>query len=393
MSAQTATRERSAAQMTAPPFRADHVGSLLRTPELKAARENILGPHTAEANIGPHGNAKLASIEDQQVRDAIAMQKRVGLKVATDGELRRRSWMLELFLGWDGIGATRSGGGPIKWRNETGASQDMTEFRVSRPVRWRPSSIVQAFKFLKAETNLIAKVGLPSPCVVHYFLENGGKLDSAVYKDQDAFWHDLIGAFQQEITALIDAGATYIQIDDVCFAYLCDPMHRSHVESRGYDPDKIVRLYVQKINEAMSKAPKHVTFTMHTCRGNREGHWVAEGPYDRVAEVLFNEMNVKAFFLEYDTERAGGFGPLRYLPSNKIAVLGLMSSKKPALESQEMLTRRIDEASKVVPLDQLAISPQCGFASSYRGNPLTIEEEEAKLRRLVEVAERVWGTA
>src|SRR5262245_62835902 len=159
---ESASRERSATKNTAPPFRADHVGSLLRTQELKAARENILGPHTAEANIGPHGNTKLAAFEDQQVRDAIAMQKRTGLKVATDGELRRRSWMLELFLGWEGIGATRSGGGPIKWRNETGASQDMTEFRVDRPIRWGPSSIVQAFRFLKHETDLVAKVGLPS---------------------------------------------------------------------------------------------------------------------------------------------------------------------------------------------------------------------------------------
>jgi len=364
MSTQTATRERPATKMTSPPFRADHVGSLLRTPELKAARERILGPHTAEANIGPHGNAELTAFEDQQVRDAIAMQKRAGLKVATDGELRRRSWMLELFIGWQGIGANRAGAGPIKWRSETGASQDMTEFSVTRPIRWAPSSIVQAFKFLKANTDLTAKV-----------------------------WHDLIGAFQQEVQALVDAGAAYIQIDDVCFAYLCDPMHRAHVKSRGYDADKIVHLYIEKINECMAKAPKNVTFTMHTCRGNREGHWVAEGPYDAVAEALFNGMNVKAFFLEYDTDRAGGFGPLRYLPSNKMAVLGLMSSKKPALESAEALIRRIDEASKVVSLDQLAVSPQCGFASSYRGNPLTIAEEEAKLARLAEVAETVWGTA
>jgi 5-methyltetrahydropteroyltriglutamate--homocysteine methyltransferase len=393
MSAQTAAHERLCVKMTPPPFRADHVGSLLRAPELKAARERILGPHTAEANIGPHGNAELTAIENRHVRDAIGMQKRAGLKVATDGELRRRSWMLELFMGWDGIGATRSGGGPIKWRNEKGASQGMTEFRVDRPVRWRPSAIVDAFRFLKAETDLVAKVGLPSPCVVHYFLASGGKLDPKIYGDQEAFWRDLIDAFRREIMALVDAGATYIQIDDVCFAYLCDPVHRAHVKSRGYDPDALGRLYIRKINDAIAIAPSHVTFTMHTCRGNREGHWVAEGAYDAVAEVLFNEMNVKAFFLEYDTERAGGFGPLRFLPSDKMAVLGLMSSKVPALESESVLTQRINEASRVVPLDQLGISPQCGFASSYQGNPLTISQEEGKLRRLVEVAERVWGTA
>jgi len=391
MSLQTA--DNPTISRSSPPFRADHVGSLLRTPELKQARERILGPHTAEANIAPHNNLELRAFEDQQIRDAIAMQERAGLKLATDGELRRRSWMLELFLAWDGIEATRSGGGPIKWRNETGASQDMTEFRIASPIRWGDSAIVRAFSFLKAETNLVAKVGLPSPCVVHYFLENGGRLDSGVYEDQEAFWEDLIGAFQSEIRELTKAGATYIQIDDVCFAYLCDPIHRAHVQSRGHDPDALVRLYADKINQAISAAPRDVTFTLHTCRGNREGHWVAEGAYDAVAEVLFNEINVKAFFLEYDSARAGGFDPLRFLPSNKMAVLGLVSSKTPTLESESLLAGRIDEASKVVPLDQLAISPQCGFASSYRGNPLTIAEEEAKLRRLVEVAERVWGTA
>ena len=321
------------------------------------------------------------------------MQKRVGLKLATDGELRRRSWMLELFLGWEGIGATRSGGGPIKWRNETGASQEMTEFRIYRPIRWGPSAITRAFRFLKSQTDLVAKVGLPSPCVVHYFLENGGRLDPKVYPDQDAFWHDLVTAFQREVVELSNAGATYIQIDDVCFAYLCDPVHRAHVKSRGYDPDELVRLYADKINQAISTAPSDVTFTLHTCRGNREGHWVAEGAYDAVAEVLFNRINVKAFFLEYDTDRAGGFSPLRYLPSNKMVVLGLVSSKKPALEPAATLINRIEEAAKVIPLDQLAISPQCGFASSYRGNPLSLEDQEAKLRRIVEVAERVWGSA
>lgn len=393
MTMQTIANARPSLDVVTPPFRADHVGSLLRPPELKASREKLLGPHTAEANIGPHGNETLRILEDQHVRDAIGMQKRVGLNLATDGELRRRSWMLELFLGWEGIGATRSGGGPIKWRNETGASQDMTEFRINQPIRWAPSSIVRAFEFLKAETDLIPKVGLPSPCVVHYFLEKGGKLDPKVYPDQESFWSDLIGAFQREVAALIAAGATYIQIDDVCFAYLCDPVHRAHVESRGFEPDALVQLYANKINEAIASAPSHVTFTLHTCRGNREGHWVAEGAYDAVAEVLFNEVNVRAFFLEYDSARAGGFGPLRFLPAGKKAVLGLVSSKLPTLESESALAERIDEAARVVPLDQLAISPQCGFASSYRGNPLTLERQEGKLRRTVEVAERVWGTA
>jgi 5-methyltetrahydropteroyltriglutamate--homocysteine methyltransferase len=376
-----------------PPFRADHVGSLLRPPGLKTARESHLGAHTAVDNLGPHHNDALEAIEDDYIREAIAMQERVGLKVATDGELRRRSWMLEMLLAWDGISANRSAGGAVKWRNESGSSQDMTAFDIKDKIRWRPGAVVPAFEFLKAETRLVPKVGLPSPNVVHYFLAGDGRLDPAIYSDMDAFWHDLVAAYRQEIAALAEAGATYIQIDDVCFAYLCDPVHREHVESRGYDPDALVHLYAEKINEILSEAPEQVTFTLHTCRGNREGQWVAEGAYDAVADVLFNTINVAAFFLEYDTERAGGFDPLRHLPRNKIAALGLVSSKRPELESADSLLRRIDEAARIVPLDQLAISPQCGFASSFRGNPLTLEDQEAKLRRLVEVAEQTWSDA
>jgi len=393
MVTRTAESQPATQMRNAPPFRADHVGSLLRPPGLKAAREEHLGAHTAVDNLGPHDNAALGAIEDDYVREAIAMQERVGLRLATDGELRRRSWMLETLLAWDGIGANRAAGGAVKWRNETGSSSNMTAFAINGPIRWRPGAVVPAFAFLKANTRLVPKVGLPSPNVVHYFLANDGRLDPAVYADVDAFWDDLIAAYRAEVAALVEAGATYIQLDDVCFAYLCDPVHREHVAARGHDPDALVRLYADKINEVIAGAPAGVTFTMHTCRGNREGHWVAEGPYDAVAEVLFNEIDVSAFFLEYDTERSGGFGPLRHLPKGKIAVLGLLSSKTPALESKESLIRRIEEAAEVVPLDRLAISPQCGFASSYRGNPLTLEDQEAKLRRVVEVAQQTWSDA
>jgi 5-methyltetrahydropteroyltriglutamate--homocysteine methyltransferase len=387
---QVKERQKTAAR-SAPPFHADHVGSLLRPPELQRAREQILGAHTAEANIAPHDNDQLRTIENRFIREAIAMQERVGLKAATDGELRRRSWMLELFLAWDGLTANRSGQSGLKWRNETGANQDMTEFRVTGPIRWNGSAIVKAFQFLRDNTKVVPKVGIPAPSVVHYFLADGGRLDSTGYKDFDHFWGDLIRAYRQEIDALVAAGATYIQIDDVCFAYLCDPVHRDFVKQRGNDPMRLLEIYADRINDAIAGLPGHVTIALHTCRGNREGQWVAEGAYDPVADILFNRLNAHAYFLEYDSDRAGGFGPLRYLPKDKIAVLGIVSSKRSQLEGADELTRRIEEAARVVDLSQLAISPQCGFASSYRGNPLTLADQEAKLRRLVEVAQNVWG--
>lgn len=374
-----------------PPYRADHVGSLLRPQALREARERLLGAHTADSNIGPHDNAELRVIEDEFIREIIRMQERVGLNAVTDGELRRRSWMLELFLSWDGIGASRTGLSSIQWKNESGSSQEMTEFRVNGPIRWKPSAIIPAFQFVRDNTRVTPKVGLPAPSVVHYFLANGGGLQSTPYKDFDAFWADLISAYRQELDALVKAGATYIQIDDVCFAYLCDPVHRRFVQSRGHDPDALLETYAEKINDSIAGLPNNVTVTLHTCRGNREGHWVAEGAYDPVADILFNRINVHGYFLEYDTNRAGGFGPLRHVPKHKMVVLGLVSSKVPALEDADTLRRRIDEASKVIPLEQLAISPQCGFASSYRGNPLTPDDQERKLARLVEVARDVWG--
>jgi 5-methyltetrahydropteroyltriglutamate--homocysteine methyltransferase len=387
--AEVATSSKPAARR--PPYRADQVGSLLRPQALREARERLLGAHTADANIGPHANAELRAIEDEFIREAIQMQERVGLKAVTDGELRRRSWMLELFLSWDGIGASRTGLSSIQWRNETGSSQDMTEFRVTGPIRWKPSAVIPAFKFVRDNTKVTPKVGLPAASVVHYFLASGGNLESTPYKDMEALWDDLIGAYKKELSALTQEGATYIQIDDVCFAYLCDPVHRRFVQSRGYDPDQLLETYAEKINESIAGLPANVTVTLHTCRGNREGHWVAEGAYDPVADILFNRINVHGYFLEYDSERAGGFAPLRHVPKHKMVVLGLVSSKLPALEDADTLRRRIDEASQVIPLEQLAISPQCGFASSYRGNPLTLDDQERKLARLVEVARDVWG--
>ncbi|MGD9921780.1 MAG: 5-methyltetrahydropteroyltriglutamate--homocysteine S-methyltransferase [Pseudorhodoplanes sp.] len=384
---------RSASFTTAgarPPFRADHVGSLLRPEELKQARERLLGAHGVDTNFAPHNSQELRAVEDECVRAVIAMQERVGLQSISDGELRRRSFMLELFLSWDGMKASKSGVGSFKWKGKLNATEDLSAIAIVEPIRWKKSAVLAAFEFLKANTRQTPKVCIPAPNLAHYFLANSGKLDGTPYDDMEQFWADLIKAYRQELRSLVEAGATYIQFDDVCFAYLCDPAHRAYVTARGYDPDALLDTYADKINAVIAGLPPEVTVTVHTCRGNREGSWVAEGAYEPVADILFNRTNVSGYFLEYDTDRAGGFGPLRYLPKGKIVVLGLLSSKTPVLESVDTLRSRIDEASKVVGIEQLALSPQCGFASSYRGNPLTFAEQEAKLGRVVEVAEQVW---
>jgi 5-methyltetrahydropteroyltriglutamate--homocysteine methyltransferase len=371
-----------------PPFRADQVGSLLRPERLKQAREQFLGPQTPTSAIGPHEHLGLRTVEDDCVREVVAMQERVGLKAVTDGEFRRRSWWLELILGWEGFEADRTGSAKLKWRDASGPTQGFSDLNVVGPIRWRPSSVVRAFSFLKQNTKALPKVTMPAPNCVHYY--TGGKL--GYYKDKDAFWADLVEAYRQEIKALVDAGARYIQLDDTSIAFICDPAHREYVRSWGEDPMRLLDTYAQRINEAIAGVPSDVSITLHQCRGNREGNWAAEGGYDPVAEVLFNRIHVNGYFLEYDTDRAGGFAPLKYLPKGKRAVLGLVSSKSARVETADELTRRIDQAAKVAPLEQLALSPQCGFASSIKGNPLGQREQEAKLARIVEVADKVWGS-
>lgn len=373
-----------------PPFRADVVGSFLRPARLKEARERLLGRQTPDQHLGPHDNADLRAIEDGCVRDVIAMQERAGLQAATDGEFRRRSWWLDLIMGWDGFSANRQGTTEMMWRNKDGSTQPFSRLWVNGPIRWRPSATVRAFAFLKANTRLVPKVTLPAPILIHmYGCGNRGILQG-YYRDLDAFWADVIAAYRQEVNALVKAGATYIQFDDTSIAFLCDPVHRATVERWGTAPDDLLRLYAQRLNDVLQSVPEHVTITLHQCRGNREGNWGAEGGYDLVADVLFNQVNVQGYFLEYDSPRAGGFAPLRFLPKGKLAVIGIMSSKAALVESEDDLRRRVEEAQRYAPLDQLAISPQCGFASSIGGNPMTEEQQEAKLVRLVEVARSIW---
>jgi 5-methyltetrahydropteroyltriglutamate--homocysteine methyltransferase len=375
-----------------PPFRADQVGSLLRPEKLKQAREKFLGPQTPTSNLGPHDDARLRAVEDECVREVVRMQERIGLRAVTDGEFRRRSWWLELILGWEGFAADRTGSAKLKWRNESGVTQGFSDLNVVGKIRWRPSSVVRAFEFLKTNTRAVAKVTMPAPNCVHYYM--GGRIPKEIYPDSGEFWSDLVACYRTEVGSLIAAGARYIQLDDTSIAFICDPAHRDYVRSWGMDPDKLLVRYAELINAVLEDVPDEVTVTLHQCRGNREGNWAAEGGYDPVAEVLFNRVDVDGYFLEYDTARAGGFEPLRFLPKGgKRVALGLVSTKKPALEDSDYLISRIEAAARYAPLEQLALSPQCGFASSIKGNPLGEADQEAKLRRIVGVANKVWGAA
>ncbi len=375
-----------------PPFRADHVGSLLRPQRLLDARENFLGAQTADDHLGPHHNEDLRQVENECVEHVVSLQEEAGLKTATDGEFRRRSWWLEMIMNWDGFSATRQGASsPFAWKNEQGKQQDFSVLKVTGKIAWKPSPVVEAFNFLKSTTSITPKVTMPAPPVVHCFAGGDPAILGGHYTDMDHFWDDLIAAYRQEVSALVEAGAKYIQVDDVTLPFLCDSDYDAVFKSWGSSPKAMLGEYAKRINQVIDGAPDDVTFTMHTCRGNRERFWAAEGGYDPVADALFNQINVDGYFMEYDTPRAGTFEPLRLLPEGKVVVLGVMSSKSPMTEDAEMLKSRVNEAAKFTSLDNLAIGPQCGFASSIMGKPLTEDAEKAKLARLVEVAEDVWG--
>jgi 5-methyltetrahydropteroyltriglutamate--homocysteine methyltransferase len=364
-----------------PPFRADHVGSLLRPPELKEARE--------KAKRGELSAAKLKEVEDRAIRKAVAMQEAAGLQSVTDGELRRSFWHVDFLTGFDGIVATQ-GQYALKFHGEGGAESETRSMMVvqSKVKRIRPV-MVEHFKFLKANTKRTAKLCIPAPTYLHM---RGGRrvVNESAYPDVEEFWRDIALAYRQEIAELAKAGLEYLQIDDVSFACLCDESIRAQVKRDGEDPAKLPGKYVEVINSIIRPRPGSLSMTMHTCRGNHASMWMAEGGYDAVAEAVF-QTEVDGFFLEYDTARAGGFEPLRFVPKGKKVVLGLISTKKPQLEDKDALKRRIDEASKYVPLENLCLSPQCGFASSEVGNKLTEDDQKRKLELAVQVAEDVWG--
>ncbi len=365
-----------------PPFRADHVGSLLRPASVVQGRADVAaGRITAD---------ELRSIEDEAISRVVRVQEDVGLQTATDGEFRRASWHMDFIYRLGGI-SPGSEQMAVHFHNASGPL-DFTAaaLRVHGPVGLEEPIFASDFAFLQAATTTAtAKLTIPSPSMVHY---RGGRaaIDRAVYPDIEQFWADLSAAYAAEIAALAGRGCNYLQLDDTSLAYLNDPEQRRELAARGDDAEHQHLRYIQQINAALRARPEGMAVTTHMCRGNYRSSWVAEGSYDFVAEALFNELNVDGFFLEYDDARSGGFEPLRFVPAGKVVVLGLVTTKRGELESADELKRRIDEASQYVPLEQLCLSPQCGFASTMEGNALTYDEQVAKLRLIVEVADQMW---
>jgi 5-methyltetrahydropteroyltriglutamate--homocysteine methyltransferase len=368
-----------------PPFRADHVGSLLRPPELLRAREDF-----AEGRIDAD---ELRGIEDEAIREVVKLQEAVGLRSVTDGEFRRASWHMDFIYQLDGISKVMDETLHVRFRNEQGTIEFAPpSLHVDDRIALSTTIFAEAFEFLASEASdrQTPKLTIPSPSMVHY---RGGRaaIDEAVYPDLDGFWADLTAAYAEEVRRLGELGCTYLQFDDTSLAYLNDPEQREHVREIGGDAEHQHEAYIRHINEALAGRPEGMAVTTHMCRGNFRSSWVAEGGYDFVAEALFGELEVDGFFMEWDDARSGGFEPLRFVPKGKVVVLGLVTTKRGELEDRDMLRRRIEEASQYVDLDQLCLSPQCGFSSTVEGNALTHEQQAEKLRLVVEVAEEVWG--
>lgn len=370
-----------------PPFRADHVGSLLRPKELLRAR--------AEHAEGRLDDDALRAAEDTAVDHAVALQQEVGLQTATDGEYRRTSWHMDFIYQLEGVAPTEEKL-LVHFHNPQGDLDfESAALSVHDRVALGPTIFGDAFTYLRDRVGAIApeltpKLTIPSPNMVHY---RGGRaaIDQRVYPDLENFWADLTAAYAEEVRRLSDLGCTYLQLDDTSLAYLNDPAQRELVAAQGGDPDHLHEQYIRNLNAAIADRPVGMRVTTHLCRGNFRSSWAAEGGYDFVAERLFSDLAVDGFFLEFDDERSGTFEPLRFVPPGKQVVLGLVTTKRPQLEDKDALKRRIDEASRYVPLDQLCLSPQCGFSSTVEGNELTEEDEVAKLRLATEVAREVWG--
>jgi 5-methyltetrahydropteroyltriglutamate--homocysteine methyltransferase len=368
---------------TSPPFRADHVGSLLRPADLLAARESF-----ADGDIDADA---LCSVEDGAIRDAVVLQEDLGFQSATDGEFRRTSWHMDFIYQLGGISKTDQQL-QVAFKNAEGSTSfTSAALRVDGPVRLEHTIFGDAFEYLKSvATTAVPKLTIPSPSMVHY---RGGAaaIDPGVYASLDEFWNDLSAAYADEVRRLAELGCTYLQLDDTSLAYLNDPTQRAEINERGDDAEHLHLRYIRQINDALAGKPDGMTVTTHLCRGNFRSSWAASGGYDYVAEALFGGLDVDGFFLEYDDERSGGFAPLRFVPKGKLVVLGLVTTKSGALEDPDTLKRRIDEASRYLPLDQLCLSPQCGFSSSVEGNTLTQAEQIAKLELVVKVAAEVWA--
>ena len=379
-SANHALAAKQPSKRTRPPFRADHVGSLLRPQHLLEARtKHDQGFITA---------AELRRIEDEAIRQVVKRQEAVGLKAVTDGEFRRRSWHMDFICRIGGVIAAGTQERPF--HNETGDVRNEIDLpKVVGRLRLEDTIFGEDFSFLKSATRAIPKFCIPSPSMLHGLgltLE-----DKNIYQNPEGFWVDLARVYREELQGLRKLGCTYLQIDDTMFATLADPEYRKKINPLAGAQDRLHLTYVRLLNESLAERPQDMTVCVHTCRGNHRSAWVAAGGYDPVAEAVFNELDVDGFFLEYDDERSGGFEPLRFVPKGKMIVLGLLTSKKGALEKKDDVKRRIDAAAKYIDLDQLALSPQCGFASTLLGNILTEDQQFAKLALVVEIAREVWG--
>ncbi|MBT4589730.1 MAG: 5-methyltetrahydropteroyltriglutamate--homocysteine S-methyltransferase [Rhodospirillaceae bacterium] len=363
--------------MSKPPFRADHVGSLLRPLELSDARQQW-----RDGTLDAEG---LKALEDQHIREIINFQEDIGLKSITDGEFRRDYWHLDFITGFEGItlneetyGHAFSGGGTVG------------TFSITDKVGKHSGYMRDHFKFLNENTTQTAKFCIPGPGMTH--LRSGRQgISETAYPDMESYWPDIIAAYAAEINEMAELGCTYLQIDDVSFAYLCDEDFRKDIVERGDDPDQLLVTYAQALSQAIADRPAGMTVTTHMCRGNFQSTWMTSGGYESVAERMFDEMKVDGYFMEYDSDRAGGFEPLRFVPKDRMVVLGLITSKTPELESKDDIKRRIDEAAQYIDLDQLCLSPQCGFSSTHHGNNLTRDEQRRKLELVVEIANDVWG--
>jgi 5-methyltetrahydropteroyltriglutamate--homocysteine methyltransferase len=369
--------------LSLPPFRADHVGSLLRPEGLLAAREDFAA--------GRLDAAGLRAIEDAAIEGVVALQRAAGLQTATDGEFRRASWHMDFIYQLGGI-SKAPGNLAVKFRNAEGSIEfTPAALHVGSKIRLDDTIFADDFRFLQSVAGAATpKLTIPSPNMVHY---RGGPaaIDGDVYPDMEQFWADLAAAYADEVQRLAELGCTYLQLDDTSLAYLNDPAQRAEIADRGEDAEHLHLRYIRQVNRAIEARPESLRVTTHMCRGNFRSSWAAEGGYDFVAEALFSELAVDGFFLEYDDERSGGFEPLRFVPPGKMVVLGLVTTKSGVLEDPDTLKRRIDEAARYVPLDQLCLSPQCGFSSTVEGNVLTQDEQLAKLRLIVGVAADVWG--
>ena len=366
-----------------PPFRADHVGSLLRPQRLHQAR--------ADLAAGRITAAELRAVEDEEIAQAVRMQEDVGLQSATDGEFRRATWHMDFIYQLGGI-SQAPGNLSVKFTGPSGIIEwTPAALHVGSPVRLDRTIFGEDFSYLRSQVgSAVAKQTIPSPNMVHY---RGGAamVDPEVYPDQEGFWTDLAAAYADEVRRLGELGCTYLQFDDTSLAYLNDPAQRAQISQRGEDAEHLHLRYIKQINAAVRDKPAGMAVTTHLCRGNYRSSWAASGSYDFVAEALFSELDVDGFFLEYDDERSGGFEPLRFMAPGKMVVLGLVTTKRPELELKDDLKRRIDEAAKYVPLDQLCLSGQCGFSSTVEGNALSFDQQLAKLRLIVDVASDVWG--